>query len=107
MIKYNLKCNNNHEFESWFSDSSEFDKLKKKGLLDCIFCNSTRIEKTLMTPNIQSSKNKNEFLIDDKKRKYVKKKLKDYQKFIKENFDYVGDNFSYKARLLHYKKNKN
>ena len=30
MIKYNLKCHKNHEFESWFSDSSEFDKLKKK-----------------------------------------------------------------------------
>ena len=30
MIKYNLKCNNNHEFESWFSDSKEFNKLKKK-----------------------------------------------------------------------------
>ena len=30
MIKYNLKCNNEHEFESWFSDLSEFDNLKKK-----------------------------------------------------------------------------
>ena len=30
MIKYNLKCNNKHEFESWFSDSKEFEKLKKK-----------------------------------------------------------------------------
>ena len=30
MIKYNLKCENNHEFESWFSDSNEFDKLNKK-----------------------------------------------------------------------------
>ena len=30
MIKYNLKCDNDHEFESWFSDSKEFDKLKKK-----------------------------------------------------------------------------
>ena len=29
MIKYNLKCENNHEFESWFSHSKEFDKLKK------------------------------------------------------------------------------
>ena len=33
MIKYNLKCNNNHEFESWFSDSTEFDKLKKKKII--------------------------------------------------------------------------
>ena len=30
MIKYNLKCHNNHEFESWFSNSEEFEKLKKK-----------------------------------------------------------------------------
>ena len=30
MIKYNLKCDNNHEFESWFSDSNEFNKLNKQ-----------------------------------------------------------------------------
>ena len=38
MIKYNLKCHKDHEFESWFSDSKEFDNLKKKKLLECIFC---------------------------------------------------------------------
>ena len=38
MIKYNLKCQNNHEFESWFSNSEEFDKLNKKDLLECIYC---------------------------------------------------------------------
>ena len=42
MIKYNIKCENEHEFESWFSDSAEFDKLKKKGLLDCIYCSSKK-----------------------------------------------------------------
>ena len=30
MIKYNLKCENDHEFESWFADSSEFERLNKK-----------------------------------------------------------------------------
>ena len=34
MIKYNLKCENNHEFESWFSDSKEFEKLRKKNYLN-------------------------------------------------------------------------
>ena len=43
MIKYNLKCENDHEFESWFSDSSEFDKPIKKGLLDCIYCSSKKL----------------------------------------------------------------
>ena len=28
MIKYLLKCKNKHEFESWFSESKEFEKLK-------------------------------------------------------------------------------
>ena len=30
MIKYILKCDNDHEFESWLSNSEEFEKLKKK-----------------------------------------------------------------------------
>ena len=41
MIKYNLKCKNDHEFESWFSDSIEFDKLNKKGII-----NALTLEKT-------------------------------------------------------------
>ena len=43
MIKYNLKCNNNHEFESWFLDSEEFEKLNKKNFLECIYCSSKRV----------------------------------------------------------------
>ena len=38
MIKYILECDNSHEFESWFADSNEYDKLKKKNLIECIFC---------------------------------------------------------------------
>ena len=45
MIKYNLKCENNHEFESWFSSSDEFDNLNKKKLLECIYCSSKKINK--------------------------------------------------------------
>ena len=49
MIKYNLKCNNHHEFESWFADSKEFEKLKKRNLLECIYCNSRVIKKSIMS----------------------------------------------------------
>ena len=59
MIKYNLKCHNNHEFESWFSNSNEFDKLKKKKLLDCIFCSSRKINKTIMAPMLNGIKENN------------------------------------------------
>ena len=60
MIKYNLKCPNNHEFESWFSDSDEFDKLNKSNLLECIYCSSKSINKSIMAPMISNSKMKKE-----------------------------------------------
>ena len=56
MIKYNLKCENKHEFESWFSDSKEFDRLKNKNLIECIFCQSKKVEKSIMAPSVTSSK---------------------------------------------------
>ena len=57
MIKYLLKCKNKHEFESWFSESKEFEKLKKKKLMECIFCHSKDIEKSIMSPNIVGKEN--------------------------------------------------
>ena len=106
MIKYCLKCKNcSLEFESWFSSSKEFDRLKKLKHLNCQNCNSTKIEKTLMTPNLTNSKNKS-FYQNEKKNKEVKYQLKKYQKFVKDNFEFVGDNFAYEARSIHYNKQK-
>ena len=106
MIKYCLKCKNcSLEFESWFSSSKEFDRLKKLKHLNCQKCNSTKIEKKLMTPNLTNSKNKS-FYQNEKKIKEVKYQLKKYQKFVKDNFEFVGDNFAYEARSIHYNKKK-
>ena len=60
MIKYNLKCQHNHEFESWFSNSEEFDKLNKKDLLECIYCSSKKISKSIMSPRISNLNTKKE-----------------------------------------------
>ena len=106
MIKYCLKCKNCLlEFESWFSSSKEFDRLKKLKHLNCQNCNSIKIEKSLMSPNLTNTKNKN-IEENEKKLKQVKNKLKNYQKFVKENFEFVGDSFAYEARSIYYNKNK-
>ena len=60
MIKYNLKCHLGHEFESWFSNSKEFDNLKRKKLLECIFCSSKKISKSIMAPMVTGVKEKAE-----------------------------------------------
>ena len=104
MIKYNLKCHKNHEFESWFSDSSEFDKLKKKKLLECIFSLSKKIDKSIMAPMVSSVKknNNNKIKTFDKNLLNEKSKLLQLRKFVENNFEYVGKNFSKKVREVYY-----
>ncbi len=105
MIKYNLKCNNNHEFESWFLDSEEFEKLNKKNFLECIYCSSKRVSKSIMAPMISNRKEKNEnFNVNNKIFKDEKKQLLELRKFIEKNFEYVGNNFSKKVREIYYDK---
>ena len=75
--------------------------------MNCHICDSQKVEKTLMAPNVLNSvdyKSK-----DINKIKEIKSKLRDFKKFIKDNFKYVGENFAHDARLIHYdpkKKNK-
>ena len=105
MIKYKLLCKNcSDSFESWFASSKEFERLKKSKLLQCLNCNSNKIDKSLMAPSIINKQKKNNK--DTKKFLEIKNKLKEYKKFIKNNFDYVGDNFSYEARSIHYNNKK-
>tara|TARA_B100000900_G_C20503370_1_gene684754 strand:- start:363 stop:791 length:429 start_codon:yes stop_codon:yes gene_type:complete len=108
MIKYQLKCEDcQNIFDSWFSSSNEFDKLKKIKLLNCNKCNSIKVEKSLMSPQVINRSQKSLYDQDkEKKIKLFKNKMKEYQKFIKNNFHYVGENFSYEARSIHYNKKK-
>ena len=77
MIKYILKCHKDHEFESWFSDSGEFEKLNNKNFLECIYCSSKNISKSIMSPMISNSKNKDEKIeIIEKDFKYKKNNQK-------------------------------
>ena len=108
MIKYILKCHKDHEFESWFSDSEEFEKLNRKSLLECIYCTSKKISKSIMSPMISNSNNKDDkFEIIDKNIKNEKNKLLKLRKYIENNFDFVGKDFSKIVREVYYdKKNK-
>ena len=107
MIKYKLFCKNcDLKFDSWFASSNEFERLKKKKLLNCHNCNSVKVEKTIMAPQLINNKSKKDEQKNLEKLTKVKKTIIDYQKFIKDNFKYVGDNFAYEARSIHYNTKK-
>ena len=108
MIKYNLKCENDHEFESWFSNSGEFEKLNKRELLECIYCSSNKIKKSIMSPMIANKKFNEENLgLFDKKLIDKKNKLIKLREYVEKNFEFVGNNFSNKVREVYYDKKSN
>ena len=104
MIKYNLKCKNNHEFESWFSSSKEYEKLKKKNFIECVVCKSKSISKSIMSPRVLSFQSSNK----KKQKEFIKdkKNLLKVRKFVEKNFEFVGENFSREIKNIYYDKKK-
>ena len=102
MIKYNLVCRCGKTFQSWFSSSNEYDVLRKKKLINCIYCNNTSIKKSVMAPNLFSKSNK--IITKTKLEKKIKKELLNFRRYIEKNCKNVGNNFSQEARKIHYDK---
>ena len=107
MIKYNLICRHDHEFEAWFSSSSDYDDQRQKRLVQCPYCNSATVEKAIMAPNVSTSRKKDK--IASKQLESQKKAMammnaaaSKVRKEIEEKCDYVGDKFADEARAIHY-----
>ena len=100
MIKYNLICKCGNTFESWFSSSLEFDSLLKKKIIKCIYCESSSVKKTVMSPRLNSKSNK--ILKKTKIQRKIKKQLADLKRYIEKNCEDVGERFPQEARSIHY-----
>jgi len=107
MIKYNLKCKNRHEFESWFLDSKEFEKLRSKKMIECILCGTKEIGKSIMSPNVLSNEEKENRIKSSKNLKKVREDLLKMRNFVEKNFEYVGKDFPREVRNIYYDKKKN
>ena len=103
MIKYNLICRHDHEFEAWFSRSSDYDAQRKKRLVHCPHCGSAKIEKTIMAPNVSTSRKKDAAVLKRKEAMaLMNKAAQSIRKEIEEKCDYVGERFADEARAIHY-----
>ena len=102
MIKYNLICECGKTFESWFASSDEHDVQRRKKLINCIYCDSTSVRKSVMAPNLFTKTNKTSKNTNLEKK--IKKQLLELKKYIEKNCKNVGDNFTREARNIHYGK---
>ena len=103
MIVYNLCCSTcNMTFEGWFESSNDYMKQKRQKILSCPSCNSLKIEKALMAPNLNKKSNSK----NQKIKKTIASNISKLKKIVEKNFDYVGDNFSEEAKKIKYGESK-
>ena len=102
MIKYNLICKCGKTFESWFASSLEFDLLLKKKIIKCIYCLSSEVKKTVMSPRL--TRKSNQVFKKTKFQKNIRKQLINFKKYIEKNCEDVGERFPQEARNIHYDK---
>jgi len=102
MIRFSLKCSNDHSFESWFQSSEAHEKLAAADLLNCVECGDSQIVKSLMSPKIGISTGHAETDTPlTAPTSDVEKTLAKLKNEIEKNSDYVGLNFATEARAMH------
>ena len=99
MIAYDLQCIDGHSFEGWFEDSQAYQSQKKKGLIACPVCNSTRVSRIPSTFAIRASQIPKKDSLEEEHLKKVGKEIVD---FVHKNFDDVGSDFAKEALKMHY-----
>jgi hypothetical protein len=125
MIRYALRCDRDHTFESWFQNSAAYDKQSKRGLVTCPVCNSAKVEKTIMAPRLaradvpeppppipmpapvpapapQAAPAKAPIAIMGAQERELRQKLKELRDHVTKNANYVGAKFPEEARKIHY-----
>jgi len=118
MIHYTLICAKGHEFDSWFPNSTAFDRQAKRGLVTCPRCGSAKVEKAIMAPRLSSSKKRkapaetpvSAATVPDKapvamispQEQEIRSKLKELREHLTKNADNVGPKFPEEARKMHY-----
>ena len=103
MIKYTLKCDQDHQFDSWFQSFDAFETLAKTGHLACSLCGSAAVERALMAPSVQPNAKAPERQAPDLKtpQSDVETAMTQMRQEVESNSEYVGVSFAQEARKMH------
>jgi hypothetical protein len=99
MIRYQLRCAGDHEFEGWFRSSADYDGQAAKGLLECPVCGSGEVDKAIMAPAVATAEAKEDRAVRMTK---MRQFFTQMRKHVETNAEYVGDKFPDEARAIHY-----
>ncbi len=103
MIRFALRCDNDHQFESWFQSGSAYEALASRDLVQCPDCGSTQVSKSLMAPKLRGDQNEEQSQVPmtnapDAELVEAVKKLREH---VETHSEYVGSSFAREARAMH------
>lgn len=104
MIRYTLRCDQNHSFDSWFQGNEAFDKLHASGLIACAVCGSVRVEKSLMAPAVRPARKAAAPAPEQPlsaPQTPAEAAMAALRAHVEATSDYVGLNFAAEARAMH------
>ncbi|MCP5075196.1 MAG: DUF1178 family protein [Rhodobacteraceae bacterium] len=107
MIRYTLKCTENHTFDSWFQSAEAYNKLIGAGMVTCSVCGALGVEKAIMAPQVRTARNAE--LTKEKAKagplstpaSPAEQALAEMRRMVEQNSENVGDNFASEARAIH------
>jgi hypothetical protein len=118
MIRYSLRCERGHVFESWFQSSAAYESQEKRKLVNCPACGSPKVERAIMAPRIVSKKGRDNAVpapaaaaevtapastpLMMAHERELRTKIKELRDHIVKNADNVGERFPNEARKMHY-----
>lgn len=101
MIRYDLKCSKDHEFDGWFQSAEGYESLRAAGLVTCAICGNADVEKCIMAPAVRPARKAGEKPKLQAPQNDVQAALAEMRAQIEANSDYVGLNFAAEARAMH------
>ncbi len=109
MIRYNLSCDKGHEFDGWFRDSAAYDTQRKRGLVECAHCGSSKVDKQIMAPSISTKGNKKSgpaqtmmMPPSDPRMQAMLQVMREMRAHVEKTAENVGEKFADEARKIHY-----
>ena len=105
MIRYTLKCEQDHSFDSWFQSAQAYDKLMTAGLVTCAVCGALGVEKAIMAPRVRPARTvaatRPEPGLLSAPASPAEQAVAEMRKMVEENSENVGDRFAHEARAIH------
>jgi len=112
MIQFTLRCPADHRFDSWFSSAEAFDSLQAAGHISCAVCGAAGVEKAVMAPRVQASRDRAAPVQPDRPRDAparplaapaspAEQALDELRRRIEARTEDVGRNFAAEARAIH------